>query len=32
MVGGSPEELDRYVQNEEARWRKVIKDADIKVE
>jgi len=32
MVGGSPEELDRYVQAEEARWRKLIKDADIKVE
>jgi tripartite-type tricarboxylate transporter receptor subunit TctC len=32
MVGGSPEELDRYVRDEEARWRKVIKDANIKVE
>jgi tripartite-type tricarboxylate transporter receptor subunit TctC len=32
MVGGSPEKLDRYVQDEEARWRKLIKDANIKVE
>jgi tripartite-type tricarboxylate transporter receptor subunit TctC len=32
MVGGSPEELDRYVRDEEARWGKLIKDANIKVE
>jgi tripartite-type tricarboxylate transporter receptor subunit TctC len=27
-----PEELDRYVRSEEARWRRVIEDAGIKVE
>ncbi|WFU15479.1 tripartite tricarboxylate transporter substrate binding protein [Bradyrhizobium sp. CB3481] len=32
MVGGSPEALDRYVRDEEARWGKLIKDANIKVE
>ncbi len=32
MVGSSPEDLDRYVRREEERWRKVIKDANIKVE
>ena len=32
MVGSSPEALDRYVQDEEARWRKLIKDANIKAE
>ena len=32
MVGGPPEELDRYVRDEEARWAKLIKDANIKVE
>ena len=32
MVGGAPEQLDRYFQGEETRWRKVIKDADIKIE
>ncbi|WP_076997304.1 tripartite tricarboxylate transporter substrate binding protein [Variovorax sp. KK3] len=26
---GAPEELDRYVQAEEVRWRKVVKDANI---
>jgi tripartite-type tricarboxylate transporter receptor subunit TctC len=32
MAAGSPEELDRYFLGEEERWRKVIKDAGIKVE
>jgi tripartite-type tricarboxylate transporter receptor subunit TctC len=32
MVGGAPEELDRYVRGEEERWRKVIEDAGIKIE
>jgi tripartite-type tricarboxylate transporter receptor subunit TctC len=32
MVASPPEELDRYFQGEEARWRKVIKDAGITVE
>lgn len=32
MVGGPPEELDRYVHGEEQRWRKVIEDAGIKIE
>jgi tripartite-type tricarboxylate transporter receptor subunit TctC len=32
MVGGTPEQLERYVQGEEARWRQVIKDADITIE
>ena len=32
MAGSSPDELDSYVQGEEARWRKLIEDADIKVE
>jgi tripartite-type tricarboxylate transporter receptor subunit TctC len=32
MVGGAPEVLGRYVQGEEARWRKVVKDAGIKIE
>jgi tripartite-type tricarboxylate transporter receptor subunit TctC len=32
MVGGAPEELDRYVHGEEERWRKVIEDAGIKIE
>lgn len=32
MVGGSPEQLKTYVDGEEARWRKVIKDAKIKLE
>jgi tripartite-type tricarboxylate transporter receptor subunit TctC len=32
MVGSSPEEFDRYVQDEEVRWRKLIKEANIKVE
>jgi tripartite-type tricarboxylate transporter receptor subunit TctC len=32
MVAQPPEELDRYFRGEEARWRKVIEDAGIKVE
>ena len=32
MVGGPPEELDRYMHGEEERWRKVIEDAGIKIE
>jgi tripartite-type tricarboxylate transporter receptor subunit TctC len=32
MVGSSPEDFDRYFRGEEARWRKVISDADIKVD
>jgi tripartite-type tricarboxylate transporter receptor subunit TctC len=32
MVARPPAELDRYVQGEEARWRKVIEEAGIKVE
>jgi tripartite-type tricarboxylate transporter receptor subunit TctC len=32
MVGSPPEALDRYVQDEEARWRKLIKDSNIKAE
>ena len=32
MVGSSPEELDRYVQQEEERWRKLVKDANIEVQ
>ena len=32
MVGGPPEELDRYVRGEEQRWRKVIEDAGIRIE
>ncbi|CAN5487528.1 tripartite tricarboxylate transporter substrate binding protein [soil metagenome] len=32
MVGSSPAELDKYVQGEEARWSKLIKDANIKAE
>src|SRR5450631_342377 len=32
MVARPPEELDRYVRGEEARWRKVIEDAGIKIE
>jgi tripartite-type tricarboxylate transporter receptor subunit TctC len=32
MVASPPEELDRYVRGEEARWRKVIEDAGIKIE
>ena len=32
MIGGSPEQLKTYVEGEEARWRKVIKDANIKPE
>lgn len=32
MVGGPPEELDRYFRGEEERWRKVIQDAGIRIE
>src|SRR3981189_964973 len=32
MVASPPAELDRYVRGEEERWRKVIKDANIKIE
>ena len=32
MIARPPEELDRYVRGEEERWRKVIRDAGIKVE
>ena len=32
MVGSSPAELAHYVGGEEARWRKVIQDSNIKVE
>jgi tripartite-type tricarboxylate transporter receptor subunit TctC len=32
MVASEPAELDRYVRGEEERWRKVIRDANIKVE
>lgn len=32
MVGGAPEQLDQYFRGEETRWRKVIQDADIKIE
>ena len=30
MVARPPEELDRYVRGEEARWRRVIQDAGIR--
>lgn len=32
MVGSAPEQLDRYVQQEEERWRKLVKDAKIEVQ
>ena len=32
MVGGPPDELDRYFRGEEERWRKVIEDAGIRIE
>jgi tripartite-type tricarboxylate transporter receptor subunit TctC len=32
MVAGPPQELERYFRGEEARWRKVIEDAGIKIE
>jgi tripartite-type tricarboxylate transporter receptor subunit TctC len=32
VIAQPPAELDRYVQGEEARWRKVIQEAGIKVE
>src|SRR3984893_1124897 len=31
MVGGPPEELDRYFRGEEERWRKVIESAGIRI-
>jgi tripartite-type tricarboxylate transporter receptor subunit TctC len=32
VIAGPPEELDRYVRGEEARWRRVIEDVGIKIE
>jgi tripartite-type tricarboxylate transporter receptor subunit TctC len=32
MMGGPPDQLDRYVREQEARWRKLIQDANIKAE
>jgi tripartite-type tricarboxylate transporter receptor subunit TctC len=32
MVANPPAELDRYVRGEQARWRKVISDANIRIE
>jgi len=32
MVGGPPEELDRYFRAEEARWRQMIQEAGIRIE
>jgi tripartite-type tricarboxylate transporter receptor subunit TctC len=32
MIAAPPQELDRYLRGEEARWRKVIEDAGIKME
>jgi tripartite-type tricarboxylate transporter receptor subunit TctC len=32
LIAAPPQELDRYLRGEEARWRKVIEDAGIKVE
>jgi len=32
MVAGEPAELDHYVRGEEERWRKVIQDANIRIE
>jgi tripartite-type tricarboxylate transporter receptor subunit TctC len=32
LIAAPPQELDRYLRGEEARWRKVIDDAGIKVE
>jgi tripartite-type tricarboxylate transporter receptor subunit TctC len=32
MVGGPPDELDRYFRAEEERWRKVIEEAGIRIE
>jgi tripartite-type tricarboxylate transporter receptor subunit TctC len=32
MVSGPPAELDRYVRGEQERWRKVIDDANIRIE
>lgn len=32
VSAGSPEELDQYVRREEARWRKVVKENNVKVD
>ena len=32
MVGGAPEELGRYVHEQELLWRRVVREAGIKVE
>ncbi|MGY4628989.1 hypothetical protein [Bradyrhizobium sp. USDA 4486] len=32
MIGSAPQELDRYVAQEEERWRKLVKDANIEVQ
>lgn len=32
ITAGTPEELDTYVKREEARWRKVVKENDLKVD
>ena len=32
VAPGTPEDLDRYVRAEAARWRKVVQDAGIKAE
>jgi tripartite-type tricarboxylate transporter receptor subunit TctC len=32
LIAAPPQELDRYLRGEEARWRRVIEDAGIKVE
>ena len=32
MVGGAPDEFGKYVQDQEALWRKVVHEAGIKIE
>jgi len=32
MVGGAPEKLETYVHGEEARWGKVVHDANIQIQ
>ena len=32
ITAGTPEELDAYVKREEARWRKVVKENDLKID
>jgi len=32
VSAGSPEELDQYVRREEARWRKIVKENNVKVD